>query len=81
MRHGDATRVETNVFAEGADLCFAVTDDGCRGLRSGAGMGSRLLDDCCLWWERVELADGVRLTGCMPGPAAVASGHAVREGA
>lgn len=81
VRHGDATRIRANVLAEGADLCFAVTDDGCRGLRSGAGMGSRLLDDCCLWWERVELADGVRLTGRMPGPAAVAWVHAVLEGA
>lgn len=69
IRHGDATRVEALVVAEGDDLCFTITDDGCRGLREGAGMGSRLLDDCCLWWERAEVAEGVCLRGGLPGVA------------
>lgn len=85
VRHGDATQVEATVAIDGPDLRFSVVDDGCRGLRSGAGMGSRLLDDCCLWWERVEVAHGVRLQGVLPGGDPANEGHpsvpsGVREG-
>ena len=65
-RHGDAGSVRVSLMLEGEDVVITVRDDGIKGLGDGSGMGSRLLDDCCLEWSRVGAGSGVTLTARLP---------------
>jgi signal transduction histidine kinase len=56
IRHGDATeiRVELRLIG-GVELSIRITDNG-RGIANSdsRGLGSSMLDETCLWWERTR---------------------------
>ena len=58
VRHGDASVIDVDVTIAEEDLLIRVEDDGRGGLGEGSGMGSQLLQDCCLRWERHGRAGG-----------------------
>lgn len=68
VRHGRATRVQAAVrLAEPAVISVRVEDNG-RGLPATPvpGLGSRLLDDVCLSWERRTITSGTLLAARLP---------------
>lgn len=65
-RHGRATCVRASVHVMGADLAIEVSDDGTVRRSPESGLGTRLLDDCALTWERVSTETGTTLTAVLP---------------
>lgn len=65
-RHGRARRVRASVHVMGADLAIEVSDDGTVRRSPESGLGTRLLDDCALSWERVSTETGTTLTAVLP---------------
>ena len=66
VRHGDASAIAVDVADVEDDLLICVQDNGQSGLGVGSGMGSQVLQDCCLRWERRSTAVGVRLDAALP---------------
>jgi len=66
VRHGDASAIAVDVAVVEDDLLICVQDNGQSGLGVGSGMGSQVLQDCCLRWERRSTAVGVRLDAALP---------------
>ena len=66
VRHGRASVVDVSLTVVGDDLWLRIADDGSQGLASGSGMGSRVLEDCCLSWERGVTPSGVVVEAVLP---------------
>lgn len=66
VRHGDASTIDVDVSASGEDLLIRVQDNGQSGLGTGSGMGSQMLHDCCLRWERRVVTSGVVVEAVLP---------------
>lgn len=75
VRHGDASAIAVDLTGVGEDLLIRVEDNGRSGLGVGSGMGSQVLQDCCLTWRRTAVPSGVLVEALLPGGAGmVASG-------
>lgn len=59
VRHGDASAIAVEVSASEDGLLIRVEDNGQAGLGVGSGMGSQVLQDCCLRWDRRAEGSGV----------------------
>jgi signal transduction histidine kinase len=66
VRHGDASVIDVDVTVAGEDLLIRVEDNGQGGLGAGSGMGSQVLQDCCLRWERRSGESGVVVEAVLP---------------
>lgn len=68
VRHGYAGQVSIRVEQVSAKvLSVTVSDDGLgRSDTSGSGLGSQIMDDCCLSWERDSRANGTTVRFLMP---------------
>jgi anti-sigma regulatory factor (Ser/Thr protein kinase) len=66
VRHGDASAIAVDVAVVDDDLLIRVQDNGQSGLGVGSGMGSQVLQDCCLRWERRSQESGVVVEALLP---------------
>jgi two-component sensor histidine kinase len=68
IRHGHATTVSVSLTLLGEDLLdLAVQDNGKRdGPNKSEGMGSRLLNDCTVFWETQSSLESQRLFAQFP---------------
>ena len=66
VRHGDASAIAVDVAVVEDDLLICVQDNGQSGLGVGSGMGSQVLQDCCLRWERRSEESGVVVEAALP---------------
>jgi signal transduction histidine kinase len=66
VRHGDASAIAVDVAVVDDDLLIRVQDNGQSGLGVGSGMGSQVLQDCCLRWERRSEESGVVVEALLP---------------
>ena len=63
IRHGGARHVDVMIVTQRRRLVLTIVDDGCAG-RHGMhkGLGSRMLDEMCVQWNRESDDRGTRLT-------------------
>jgi two-component sensor histidine kinase len=68
VRHGYASHVSVLVQQESPKAMRGeVSDDGrCPSAETGAGLGSQIMDDCCLEWERSSSPGGTTVWFVMP---------------
>ena len=71
VRHGDASAITVDLTGVGEDLLIRVEDNGRGGLGAGSGLGSQVLQDCCLTWRRAAGPSGVILEALLPVSAGV----------
>jgi len=67
IRHGRATTVDVRISSVDGGLIEIEIDDNGAGLGqdAGAGLGSRMLDEVCITWQRRGGSSGVRLTALL----------------
>jgi len=65
IRHGHAREVDIDVVTDGdGTVDVSIRDDGAWTSRAGTGLGSALLDEWCLAWERQRTGTGGTLLQC-----------------
>ena len=65
IRHGHAREVHIDVVTDGGGAVdVSIRDDGAWTSRAGTGLGSALLDEWCLTWERQRTGAGGTLLQC-----------------
>lgn len=66
IRHGRATQIQAKVQASENVIEVAIADDGC-GLppATGDGLGSRMMNDVCVRWERAGTDSGTVVTAVL----------------
>jgi signal transduction histidine kinase len=63
IRHGDASEIRVELrLVGGGELSIRITDNG-RGIANSdsRGLGSSMLDETCLWWERTRVNEATTL--------------------